>query len=173
MAGRSTVAVDNPPFCPYYVLSTHFVWNAHMTTRRPASPAQQAIVAVLRLAGHVQRALGDVCGGYGITHDQYNVLRILRGVHPDGHPRYEIAQRLISRAPDVTRMLDRLERLELIERVRSAEDRRLSLSRITAAGLALLETMESEIRGVHEHFAGALGTAERLELARLCAAALD
>lgn len=146
-----------------------------MTARkgRSGEPAQQAMVAVLRLAGRVQQALTDVCSGYGITHDQYNVLRILRGVHPGGHPRFEIAERMISRAPDVTRMLDRLERMGLVERVRGEEDRRQSLSRITGAGLDLLDEMDAEIRGVHEHFAAPLGAAERLEFARLCSALLD
>jgi DNA-binding MarR family transcriptional regulator len=134
--------------------------------------AQQAMVGVLRIAARVQQGLADVCWGYGITHDQYNVLRILRGVHPRGHPRYEIADRMITRAPDVTRMLDRLERQELIERVRGEEDRRLSLSRITPAGLELLASMEDAVNGVHAQFAAPLSAAERAQLARLCATIL-
>lgn len=134
------------------------------------STAQRAMVGLLMTAGRVQQALNDVCAGYGITHDQYNVLRILRGVYPNGHPRYEIGQRLISRAPDVTRLLDRLEAAGLIERIRSTEDRRLSLSRVTGDGLSLLETMDAEVTALHEHFASPLSQDERRELIRLCTA---
>lgn len=134
--------------------------------------AQAMMVSLLVLAGRVQQALAEVCAGHGITHDQYNVLRILRGVHPQGHPRYEIAERLISRAPDVTRLLDRLERQGYVERVRSTEDRRLSLSRITGEGLRLLERMDPEILAVHTRFAEPLSEAERRELTRLCSTML-
>jgi DNA-binding MarR family transcriptional regulator len=126
------------------------------------------MVGLLVVAGHLQRALTEACERLGVTHDQYNVLRILRGRHPDGYPRYEIAGRLLSRAPDVTRLLDRLERQGLVERVRSAEDRRLSLSRITDPGLKLLDRLDPEILAVHERSAAPLSEAERAELVRLC-----
>jgi DNA-binding MarR family transcriptional regulator len=138
--------------------------------REFASTAQEAMVSLLVAAGHVRVALVELCGQHGITPDQYNVLRILRGVYPAGHPRYEVAQRLIERAPDVTRLLDRLEREGLVERQRSDEDRRLSLSRITKAGLALLERMDPEVLALHDNFAAPLSRAERAELARLCSA---
>jgi DNA-binding MarR family transcriptional regulator len=138
--------------------------------REFASTAQEAMVSLLVAAGHVRVALAELCGQHGITPDQYNVLRILRGVYPAGHPRYEVAQRLIERAPDVTRLLDRLEREGLVERQRSDEDRRLSLSRITKAGLALLERMDPEVLALHDNFAAPLSRAERAELARLCSA---
>src|SRR5215204_2537155 len=64
----------------------------------------------------MSQRMNDVCRKHGVTHDQYNILRILRGVHPTGHPRCEITKRLISRAPDVTRLLDRLVRQGLVER---------------------------------------------------------
>lgn len=136
------------------------------------STAQEAMVSLLVAAGHIQRALGEVCAEHGITPDQYNILRILRGVHPQGHPRYEIAQRMITRSPDVTRLLDRLQRQGLVERVRSEEDRRLSVSRITPAGLALLKRADPEIDALHERFAGALSARERRELVRMCGSLL-
>ena len=84
--------------------------HKRVAQRRFESPAQKAMVSLLVTAGHVGRALDEVCLAHGITHDQYNVLRILRGVHPEGHARYAIAERLIGRSPDVTRLLDRLAR---------------------------------------------------------------
>lgn len=132
------------------------------------SDAQEAMVSLLVAAAHVQRALADVCAAHGITHDQYNVLRILRGVHPAGYPRYEIAERLMDRSPDVTRLLDRLERQALVERSRSPEDRRLSLSLISRKGLTLLARIDPEVREVHEHFAAGLSKKDRRQLVRLC-----
>jgi MarR family 2-MHQ and catechol resistance regulon transcriptional repressor len=102
----------------------------------------EALVAMLVAAGHLTRDLNTACEKHGITHDQYNVLRILRGVHPDGHPRSEISNRLISRAPDVTRMLDRLERRGLVKRGWDPSNRRLSIATITRDGLALLQKVD-------------------------------
>lgn len=136
--------------------------------RRFESPAQEAMVGLLVAAGHLTAALEEACAARGITHDQYNVLRILRGALPGGHPRYAIADRLINRAPDVTRLLDRLARTGCVERARSAEDRRLSVTRITRKGTALLEALDSEILAAHERFAAPLSRAERRTLAGLC-----
>jgi len=139
---------------------------------RSDSTSQEAMVRLLRVAGRVQQLLSDVCAEYGITHDQYNVLRILRGVHPGGYPRFEITERLISRAPDVTRLTDRLDRLGLVERVRSADDRRLSLSRITSTGLALLKRIDPQIQAVHASVAASLSEQEKQTLTRMCDAML-
>jgi DNA-binding MarR family transcriptional regulator len=133
-----------------------------------SNTAQEAMVSLLVAAGHVRRELAVVCEAHGITQDQYNVLRILRGVHPAGHPRYEIAQRMIERAPDVTRLLDRLERLGLVVRSRSGEDRRLSLTSITGDGLKLLRQVDPEVLMVHERAAAGLTARQRRELVRLC-----
>lgn len=146
------------------------------TPRQPTPPpppeasAQQAFVNLLVAAGRIRQRLNDICASFGITHDQYNVLRILRGVHPEGHPRFEIADRLIERAPDVTRLLDRLEREELIERYRSREDRRLSLARITPKGLDLLERMDEPVRDVRRTCLDPLSSTDVDDLARICSA---
>jgi DNA-binding MarR family transcriptional regulator len=131
------------------------------------TPRQEAMVALLQAAGRLRRALEDVCDAHGLTHDQYNVLRILRGAEPDGLPRFAIAERLIDRAPDVTRLLDRLEREDWVERTRSTADRRLSVSRITRRGLDLLTIVDPEIRAVHERLASGLHDTEVRQLRRL------
>jgi DNA-binding MarR family transcriptional regulator len=140
---------------------------------RTGATVQQAMVRLLTVAGRVQQELNDICAVEGITHDQYNVLRILRGAQPDGHPRYEIAERMMSRAPDVTRLLDRLERAGFIERVRSGEDRRLSVSRITRSGLALLDTLDPEVHALHARITRRLTADEQRELGRLCSTMLE
>src|SRR5687768_13658504 len=107
--------------------------------------AEEALVSLLVAAGHYGQRLNDLCREYDITHDQYNILRILRGVHPDGHPRFEIANRLVSRAPDVTRLIDRLERQGLVTRGWSPENRRHSIARITDTGLELLAAIDPDL----------------------------
>lgn len=132
------------------------------------TPRQDAMVALLMAAGRVHQALEGVCDRHGITHDQYNVLRILRGVHPGGHPRYAIADRLISRSPDVTRLLNRLEGQGLVERYRDPEDQRLSMSRITPRGRHLLQAMDPEVTAVHEEAAAKMSPEEVRQLRLLC-----
>ncbi len=126
------------------------------------------MISVLVAADHLDQQLDPVIAAYGITTDQYNVLRILRGVHPEGHPRHEIARRMIHRAPDVTRMLDRLVRRKLITRVRDSKDARLSVARITPAGLALLKRIDPAVEAAQEKATAMLTAAERKELVRLC-----
>ena len=135
----------------------------------PPEPREWALVSLSVAAGHIEQAWGELCARHGVTLDQYNVLRILRGVHPAGHPRHEIARRLIRRAPDVTRFLDRLQRRGLVERVRSPDDARLSLSRITDDGMTLLAAMDGEMRALDRALTSALTGAEAETLATLCA----
>lgn len=111
-------------------------------TRAFRSEAQEATIAILRTAEVVRRHLTAVIEPHGITLQQFNVLRILRGTHPAPLPTLEIANRLIERTPGVTRLLDRLEEKGLVRRDRWREDRRLVHCSITPAGLALLEALD-------------------------------
>jgi DNA-binding MarR family transcriptional regulator len=137
------------------------------------SPLQEAVLNLLVASDYVRGLSEAACADFGITASQYNVLRILRGGQPDGHPRCEIARRMIERAPDVTRLIDRLEKQGLVERDRTARDRRLSISRITPAGLELLERMEPRFRQLWDHVAARLSLADRRELSRICEGLYD
>lgn len=132
-----------------------------------SSVVAEAFVGLVVAADQATQATGAVCERHGITGDQYNVLRILRGVHPGGHPRTEVTRRLMRRAPDVTRLLDRLERRHLVERSRSMEDRRLSVARITRTGLALLERIDPEMEEAMRRAMAPLGESQLRRLARL------
>jgi len=132
------------------------------------SPLQEAMLNLLVAASHVRERVDRVCEQYGITNAQYNVLRILRGAHPDGYPRCEIACRMIERAPDVTRLIDRLEQQELVGRDRSDEDRRLSITRITQKGIDLLARMNPALEEVHRHIGERMSLADRREMSRIC-----
>ncbi|HSE98766.1 MAG TPA: MarR family transcriptional regulator, partial [Blastocatellia bacterium] len=127
-----------------------------------------AMLNLLIAAAHIRERLDRVCSEFGVTQGQYNVLRILKGVYPEGHPRCEIARRMLERAPDVTRLIDRLGQQKYVERDRSEDDRRLSVTRITKKGLDLLERMDKGMREVHDYFADRVSLADRRELSRIC-----
>jgi DNA-binding MarR family transcriptional regulator len=99
-------------------------------------------VSLLRTADLVRRAVGVVIDARGITVQQYNVLRILRGAGEGGLPTLEIAERMIEQTPGITRLLDRLEAKELVRRERCPTDRRQVTCRISEPGLTLLATLD-------------------------------
>jgi DNA-binding MarR family transcriptional regulator len=103
---------------------------------------------------------------------QYNVLRILRGA-PEGLPCGEIAGRLITRDPDVTRLLDRMEKRGLISRARDSRDRRMVLTRISAEGLKLVNRLDEPVLQMHRKLLGHLGKERLRALGELLAAARD
>ena len=119
-------------------------------------------------ANYVREQSERVVRAYGITLPQYNVLRILRGVHPDGHPRYEIAARMLDRAPDVTRIIDRLAEKHLVERDRGAQDRRHSVTRITRDGFKLLEKIDPQMEHAFAPMEARLNQRDAREFSRLC-----
>ena len=136
--------------------------------RRFPSLADEAVVSLMVAAEHLDQAVAPIWERHGVTADQYNVLRILRGVYPGGHPRNEVARRMIHRAPDVTRMLDRLVRRRVVARVRNADDRRESIATITKAGLALLDRIDPEVLAVQKAVTAALPEPKLRQLVRLC-----
>ena len=136
--------------------------------RRFGTLADEAVVSLMVAADHFDQAIAPIWERHGITGDQYNVLRILRGVFPGGHPRNEVARRMIHRAPDVTRMLDRLMRQGLVARLRNPADRRESIATITKAGLALLERIDPEVHALQAAVTASLSERDLKQLVRLC-----
>lgn len=121
-----------------------------------SSAQQEAILGVLSCADIINRHMDELVAPFNITLPQYNVLRILRGVHPNGHPRGEITSRMIQKAPDVTRLIDRLEKQGLVARGKSPEDGRLSMSFITSKGLTLLSELDPILRRFDRQLRAAL-----------------
>jgi DNA-binding MarR family transcriptional regulator len=118
------------------------------------------------------RALEDALfSRYDLTPQQYNVLRLLRASHPEAVRTLALADRLVSRAPDITRMLDKLEECKLIARHRPADNRRVVRVHITAEGIALLDKIAGPLRACHEEQLGHLGAADLKQLIRLLHAA--
>ncbi|MEY3385567.1 MAG: hypothetical protein RIR53_378 [Bacteroidota bacterium] len=132
-----------------------------------SSAQQEAMLGVLSCADALNRKMEELIAPYGITAAQYNVLRILRGVHPDGHPRHEISARMIQLAPDVTRLIDRLEKQKLVVRGKSDEDKRLSLTFITDKGLALLDSIAPNLKQFDRQLRKSLTESDAIALARL------
>jgi len=124
---------------------------------RFASPSQEALLNVLVTASWIQGEVSKALTAYGLTAAQYNVLRILRGSHPEPMPCAAIGERLIERTPDVTRLLDRLQRAGLLTRQRGAQDRRVVEVAITEAGMDILTRADPAVSGfVEQQFGSAL-----------------
>ena len=128
---------------------------------------QDAIVRILRAREFLYAGLADLLKRYGLTEPQYNVLRILRGAGPDGLPCLEIGRRLITRVPDVTRLLDRLEKEGLVSRVRNKEDRRVVKTTITSKGLKLLRKIDKPFAELHKSLFSNLSVNEISDLTRI------
>jgi DNA-binding MarR family transcriptional regulator len=106
------------------------------------SPAQEAILGLYRTADLLQRRFTELVEPRGISLQQYNVLRILRGAGKEGTPTLEIADRMIEKTPGITRLLDKLEAKQLVRRQRCPEDRRQVLCWISERGLQLLADLD-------------------------------
>lgn len=124
-------------------------------TKPFASPIDEALVSVLRTAAVLEHHLTEALKPYGITHTQYNVLRILRGAGSAGLCGREVAERMVSKVPDISRLLDRMEEIQLIDRERDPGDRRHVTARISSKGLRMLEKTTPELAAVERtRFAG-------------------
>lgn len=139
-------------------------------TRPFHSPAHEAMVGILRTAAVVQRHLAQVVDASGVTAQQYNVLRILRGAGTEGLPTLAIRDRMIEEAAGITRLLDRLEAAGFVVRERSTPDRRQVLCRITPSGLAVLAALDAPVEEVHEMALANLSVAEQRTLIELLGA---
>jgi MarR family transcriptional regulator, organic hydroperoxide resistance regulator len=125
---------------------------------------EEATVALLRTADLVRRNVASVLEPHGITVQQYNVLRILRGAGERGLPTLEIADRMVEQTPGITRLIDRLELKRFVSRERCLTDRRQVFCRITKEGLALVASLDKPML---DSEIGALGAIEQDDLAQL------
>ncbi|HXW96432.1 MAG TPA: MarR family transcriptional regulator [Gemmatimonadales bacterium] len=131
------------------------------------SVAQEAMLSLFKTVDDLRRGAIQVLEPEGITLQQYNVLRILRGAGAEGLPTLEIVTRMIEQAPGITRLLDRLERKKLVHRERCPTDRRQVTCRITEPGLGLLARLDAVVDRTNRHLLGGLTTAEQRQLIQL------
>ena len=134
---------------------------------------QEAFLNLARTYTVLSDGLDLVLGPQGLSMTQYNILRMLRGAGPEGLCRNEIGRRLITRMPDVTRLLDRMERDGLISRVRSTEDRRLVNTILTAHGRQIVDNLDREIAKEHERTLGHLNKTQLTALVELLSLVRD
>ena len=124
---------------------------------RPFSSLQvEAFLNLIRTATIFQQQMTALLKPQGLTPSQYNVLRILRGAGESGLCRYEVIDRLVAPDPDVTRLLDRLEKAGHVTRSRDEINRRLVKARITASGRKMLDSLESPLSDLHTQQFGAI-----------------
>ena len=132
-------------------------------TKPFGSLEEEALLNLMRTASVLEGVETDALKPYELSTPQYNILRILRGAGPQGLSCQEIAGRMISRDPDVTRLVDRLDARGLIQRARSSEDRRVVITKISEAGLKLLADLDAGLRELPKKILGHLGE-KRLRL---------
>ena len=124
--------------------------RAKTQNRISSSLETRFFVALLKAADQLSQEAEQLVKEHGLTGTQYNVLRILRGAAPSGLPCKGIGDRMISHDPDMTRLLDRMEKRGLITRERQSDDRRVVKTRITAEGLTLLKRLDQPVRDLHK-----------------------
>jgi DNA-binding MarR family transcriptional regulator len=133
--------------------------------RKPfANLEHEVVLNVMRTAGAFREGTSEVLREYDLSAPQYNVLRILRGAEAEGLPCSEVGERLISRDPDVTRLLDRLEKRGLVVRGRSESDRRVVTARITKKGIDLTNDLDAPMMKMHK---SQLGHMKKKDLRKL------
>ena len=135
-------------------------------SRRFDSLEQEVFLNLWRTYDRLRAFEDELFGQHDLTPQQYNALRILRDAHPDKIHTLDLAGQLVSRAPDITRLLDKLEQRGLIERERPADNRRVVRIGITTAGLALLDALHGPLQACH---ARQLGHLSQKQLKELCA----
>jgi DNA-binding MarR family transcriptional regulator len=132
-----------------------------MTGRRTE---EEAFVNLQKTADALMQGIAVLLKPVGLSATQYNVLRILRGAGKDGLPCGEIGARMITRDPDITRLLDRLGTRGLVTRMREEKDRRVITARITKDGLRMLKELDAPIQQYHQKQLGHMGEKKLVEL---------
>jgi len=128
---------------------------------------EEAGLNVIRTAAVLTDATDQLLKPHGISSTQYNVLRILRGAEPAGLCRNEVRDRMLTRMPDMTRLLDRMEEAGLVKRSREGEDRRMVLTRITKQGLKLVDELDGPMSRLNKSSFGQLTDAQLRSLSDL------
>jgi len=146
--------------------------QAEIKQKKPfRSLEEEVFLALQRTADQLNGQVAEMLKPHGLSPTQYNALRILRGAGPKGLACSEVGERMINRDPDITRLVDRLERRGLVARSRGEKDRRVITTRITAAGLELLKSLDRPVEEFQHRLLGHLGKARQRTLIQLLEAA--
>lgn len=134
--------------------------QAEIRQGTPLRPASAALLSILRTAAVIEHQLGEALKPHGLTLSQYNVLRILNGSEPTGLCGRDVGERMVAQVPDIPRLLERMEAMELIRRERDAADRRHVTARITPRGRELLHQATPDLERTEASRLGALNQDE-------------
>ncbi len=129
---------------------------------------QEAIISLLAVAAHLREKLNLICEEENISLQQFNILRILKGAYPEGYPRCDISERMVERAPDTTRLIDRMAKTSLVSREKCTEDKRQSISKITKVGIDLLNRTSVKVKRFHKQFEENLTAAKCRQISDNC-----
>lgn len=132
------------------------------------SAGQKAILNLLVTGNVLREKMNTLCTDKNISIQQYNILRILYGKYPEGYARCDISERMIERAPDTTRILDRLVNLGYVKREKCTDDMRQSIAKITNNGISILKKMNERIRSFQEDFEKEITTDSCNQVSGLC-----
>jgi MarR family transcriptional regulator, organic hydroperoxide resistance regulator len=158
---RSTTVIPSPS-------NDASALQSEIAQRKPFhSVKAEVAVSILRTAALIERHFAQVVARTGITTQQYNVLRILRGAGTEGLPTLVIRDRMIHEAPGITRLLDKLEKAGLARRERTSSDRRQVFCIITQQGLAMLDEIDEDMKKADDAAVGNLTEDEQRQLVRL------
>lgn len=135
--------------------------------KKPPPTDQEAFVTLQRAATRLMDGVAELLKPHGLRPAQYNALRILRGAHPEQLSCRQVAARMMTREPDLTRLLDRLEKAGFVHRQRLPSDRRVVRVGITAAGLALLSQIDAPMLALHRLQFSVLSEKQTATLVRL------
>ena len=131
------------------------------------SPQQEVYLNLWRTYDRLRILEDELFGRHDLTAQQYNALRVLRAAHPQTLPTLTLAAKLVSRAPDITRLLDKLHDRGLVQRERPADNRRTVQVGITEAGVALLDGLAAEVKACHDRQLGHMSSDEMKQLVDL------
>lgn len=132
------------------------------------SDQQQAMLSLLVAAEIIKKKQIEVCSTKNITHSQYNILRILKGCHPEGYCRKDIIERMLEKAPDVTRLINGLVQAEYAERDAGLVDKRMSLTKITQKGLDLLDELHEPMQAYSKELHTLFSKEDLTRIIELC-----
>jgi len=132
------------------------------------SVGQEAMLSLFVATAFLKKTFQQICMAYGLTISQFNILRILRGTLPNGYARYEITDRMVEPAPDMTRLINRLIKAGYVKRVKSKIDKRQSLAYITELGLAHLKEIDPAVVAFNHNLADKIGIRASKELINIC-----
>jgi DNA-binding MarR family transcriptional regulator len=140
------------------------------TTRRAVrfdSLEQEVFLSLWRTYDRLRMLEDELFAKYDLTSQQYNAMRLLKAEHPSSIPTLTLANRLVSRAPDITRLLDKLEQRSLIERERLPDNRRVVQVKLTESGIALLDQLSEPLQECHSRQLGHLSSMQLKQLVEL------